>query len=207
MREQKTSGMGDAVGLRAFAPLNRIEAYWQGLRDRTPGGSGLPARTDIDPRGIGQDLHHAFILERIAPDQCRIRVSGSVLSAFLGCEARGLPFSRAFDHTSQPALARAMEDSFRRPATARLTLEVPRRGLRAGAIGEIRLLPLLGQQGNVTHLLGAVGFAGHVTPCARTGKLTGTFLRALRFEIMAQQLKATHIPYLRVLCMDGQTGR
>ncbi len=203
MMEQTTRGLAGQEGLRAYAPINRIEAYWQGLRDNTPGGAGLPARIDIDPRGIGQDLRHAFVLERIAPGFCRIRVSGSALSDFLGCDARGLPFSRAFDSAAHQVLARTVEDSFHRPATARLTLDVPRRGLRAGCVGEIRLLPLVSRDGIVTHLLGAVAFAGRATPAAQTAKLTGTFLRALRFEFMTKQLKPTRIPYLRVLAMDG----
>ncbi|MBR9841919.1 MAG: PAS domain-containing protein [Rhodobacteraceae bacterium] len=193
---------------RAYAPLNRIEAYWQGLRDGTPGGTGLPARTQIDPRGIGQDLRHAFIIERIAPEISKIRVSGCVLSDMVGCEARGLPFSRAFDAESQATLAQTLRDSFDGPATACLKLMVPRRGMRGETVGEMRLFPLLNTTGTVTRLLGAMAFAGRAMPAAQPMILTGTFLREVRARGAAQgqerkaQLRPTHVPYLKVLCME-----
>ncbi|MDV4144245.1 PAS domain-containing protein [Shimia sp. FJ5] len=200
---QKRSGGSEGTSLRAFAPINRIEAYWQGLRDGTAGGLGLPTRSEIDPRGIGHDLRHAFVLERIGPDLCRIRVSGSVLSEVMGCEARGLPFSRAFDTASQASLAQVVEAVFRGPATARLTLRTARRGLHPGGIGEIRLLPLVDRDGAVSRLLGAIAFAGRVSPVAQAVTLSGSFGRTLRFDPHAGQMRETQVPYLRLVATEA----
>ncbi len=188
---------------RAYAPLNRIEAYWQQLRDATPGGLGLPTRMAVDPRGVGQDLHHAFVLERIAPGLCRIRVSGCVLSDLMGCEARGLPFSRAFDAGSQESLSRVIEDVTRGPATARLNFDVARRGLQPGAVGEIRLFPLVDREGAVSRLLGAMALAGRAKPPAQAMTLTGSFGRKLRFDPAAARYRDTGVPYLRLVASEA----
>ncbi|HIC65033.1 MAG TPA: PAS domain-containing protein, partial [Paracoccus sp.] len=46
--------------------------YWHGLRR----GRAIPARSDVEPRGISRALDYAFILERIAPGAARMRLAG-----------------------------------------------------------------------------------------------------------------------------------
>lgn len=192
---------------RGYAPLKRIEAYWQGLRDIESHGSKLPTRQDIDPRGIGQDLRHAFILERISADICRIRVSGSILNDLAGGSARGLPFARLFETGAHKPLARIITESFDRGQLARLTIGTARSGLQPGTVGEMRLFPLGTASGEVTRLLGAVAFAGRKAPVARTLALSGSQHRSAGViedgPVEAERFRPTHVPYLRVLCEDA----
>ena len=75
-----------------FPALREVEAYWSGLRD----GRAMPARADVDPRGIQSALEYAFILERIAPGVARFRVAGMHLNDLMGMEVRGMPLTAMF---------------------------------------------------------------------------------------------------------------
>ena len=193
---------------RAYAPLNRIEAYWTALREGSKNGRGLPERAQIDPRGIGQDLRHAFIVERIAPDLCQIRVCGAILSSVMGTEARGLPLSRAFAEKSRANLGQVVRESFDGPAIASIKLLASKGLLHGDIVGEMRLFPLVNSAGEVARLLGAVAFSGRNTPPESALVIQSTALRQVhaitgaRTETGAPRLRPTHVPYLRVLCMD-----
>lgn len=193
---------------RGYAPLKRIEAYWQSLHDAENLNHQLPKRQDIDPRGIGQDLRNAFILERISADICRIRVSGSVLNDLAGGSARGLPFARLFETGAHKALARIVTESFDRGHLARLTIGTPRIGLQPGTVGEMRLFPLGTESGEVTRLLGAVAFAGRKAPVARALSLRGAQHQSVGVArsapVEAERFRPTHVPYLRVLCEEKE---
>ena len=188
---------------RGYAPLKRIEAYWQSLRDTECPGPRLPRRQDVDPRGIGQDLRHAFILERISADICRIRVSGSVLNEIAGGSARGLPFARLFETGAHKALAQIIAVSFDRSHLARLSIATARAGLQPGTVGEMRLFPLGTEAGEVTRLLGAVAFAGRKTPVARALSLSGSHLQGIGATTGGARFRPTHVPYLKVLQEDA----
>lgn len=182
--------------LRAYAPLYRIDAYWQALS----GGTGIPAAADIDPRGIGHDLRHAFVLERISKGHCRVRVAGCVLGDVMEGDARGLPFSRGFEPASQTPLARVIEDTFAVPALTRLTVKTSRHRGIFERVGEVRLFPLCNEDKVVTRLLGAIAFAGKEKPPLGALTLTGSFLRGASLSKSEPRLRPTHVPYLRVLC-------
>ncbi|MCW8842095.1 MAG: PAS domain-containing protein [Rhodobacteraceae bacterium] len=188
---------------RAYSPLKRIEAYWQSLRDVTPQGDGLPMRAEMDPRGIGTDLGHAFILERIAPGVFKIRVAGCLLTEMMGGQAHGLPFSRAFGRDAHDALAKVLQETCDRPAIARVSLAASRIGLQAGCVGEMRLFPLRPDAHGTARLLGALAFAGRISPPPQPMALTGSFLRSLRRARACPQqddrLRPTDVPYLRVV--------
>lgn len=192
---------------RGYAPLRRIEAYWESLREETEQGSSLPQRSAIDPRGIGTDLRNAFILERISTRMSRLRVAGSVLNDLVGDSARGLPFARIFAPASHRTLARPLRHSFDHGVAAHLSIEVARNGLQPGCIGEIRLFPLRDHEGQTTRLLGAIAFAGRKPPLSRSLTLVDAHLAQSAYgddsAHSTGRFRPTHVPYLRLLREDA----
>ena len=84
--------------------LARIEAYWTEIR----AGRLVPARSEIDPRGLEGVLGHAFILERLTTGLARLRIAGSHMTELLGMETRGLPLSTIFAAEARDTLADAL---------------------------------------------------------------------------------------------------
>ena len=123
-----------------FALNNEVEAYWDGLRDGRP----MPARSEIDPRGIERALRHTFILERVAPAVARFRLAGQHLNALMGMDVRGMPISAMITAGGRPDLARHIATLF--DGTAALRLDLHARGtLRKPTLdAEMLLLPLAG---------------------------------------------------------------
>ncbi|HHB80338.1 MAG TPA: PAS domain-containing protein, partial [Aliiroseovarius sp.] len=96
-----------------FPALSQVEAYWEGLRNGRP----MPARAEVDPRGISDALEYAFVREKIAPGMARLRVAGHHLNDLLGMEVRGMPFSALFLPEARGKLQEAMETAFTAPAS------------------------------------------------------------------------------------------
>ena len=74
---------------RRLAPLRHVEAYWRALCAE----GQIPARSEVDPRGMQDALEYAFLIERIAPGMAKLRVSGSHVSDLMGMEMAGMPMS------------------------------------------------------------------------------------------------------------------
>lgn len=149
---------GGGVGFdQAYRPDQAVEAYWQALRT----GPGLPARADVDPRGLDRVLEYAFIAEQIAPGLARFRVAGRHLCGTLGMEVRGMPVSCILDTDGRRGLEAVLTAVFGQPAKARLDL----RGTD-GATATMTCLPLVNERGAVTRVLGAF-VADGPAPCAQ----------------------------------------
>ena len=172
----------------AARPLAQVEAYWHGLH----AGGDIPARADINPRGIDAALPCTFVLERVAPRVTRMRVAGHALCDLMGMELRGMPLSALFDTGSRDALAALVTALFDRPATCRMSLLRKRRfgfaPLRAQAV----LLPLRGHDGAISHALGAIEISG--------GK-SDTPARPTRFELAGSGMQP-----LATGAEEGTTG-
>jgi hypothetical protein len=151
------NGRGKSSG-SAYAPLQEVRAYWEGLRD----GSRLPARASIDPRGLERGLEHVFLLERVAMGEARFRLAGMHLTMIMGMEVRGLPFSAVFDQGARPQIQDLLETVFSGRATIELALEAERGIGRPALEGRVVLLPVIGDDGECNRALGCLVSVGAI---------------------------------------------
>lgn len=137
----------------ALALLRRV---WTDLRR----GRDLPARSALEPRRIGPALASAFIVERIAPGQARLRVAGARLGALMGMEVRGMPLSTLFELDARDALAGLLSDVFDAPCAARLTLTAAPGFGRPALTGDMLLLPMTDRDGAPNCAFGGLVWQG-----------------------------------------------
>lgn len=193
---------------RAGAVLREIEAYWEALRE----SRDMPARSEVDPRGIQRALRHAFILERIAPGMARIRVGGTLLNDVMGMDVRGMPVSSLMGNCSRDSFRLVLEDVFRGPARAQLSLIGERGHGRPALKADVLLLPLRSSRGDVTRVLGGIEIDGQIGPRPRRFSLDSSFLRKLNGSGEENQGFAppaslprtipTRAPHLRLVVSD-----
>lgn len=157
------------AGRRATAELR---AYWEALRNGRP----VPARSDVDPRGIQRSLDYAFILERVAPGMARFRLAGMHLNDLMGMEVRGMPMTAMFVPQGRQRLADAMERVFKDPAVAELTLNAETGIGKPPLSARLLLLPLKSDFGDVTRAMGCLVAEG---PIGRTPR---------RFEVASVEV-------------------
>ncbi len=141
-----------------FPALGRVEAYWEGLRN----GRAMPARAEVDPRGIADVLQYAFVLERMAPGLARIRLAGMHLNDLMAMEVRGMPISAMFLPDARAEVQRAVQEVMETPAVVRLTLGSDTGFTRPPLEGQMMLLPLRDAQGLVTRILGVLETRGRI---------------------------------------------
>jgi hypothetical protein len=166
-------------GMRAFSmkhpAIAQIDAYWEALR----GDRQVPLRAEVDPRGIDQALENAFILERIAPTVARFRLAGTHLNELMGMEVRGMPVTALFDPADRATVTALLEHVFEEPAKARLRLEAAAGAwTQSGPVGELILLPLRSDLGDISRALGCL-----VTDGAPLGRAPH------RFHIAAEEIR------------------
>lgn len=136
--------------------MQLIESYWEGLRN----GRLVPARLDVDPRGMTGALEFAFVLERIAPGMARFRVAGKSLNDLMGVEVRGMPFSTFLEPQFRGDMSDAMEAVFAEPAVVRMKLLSEGGFGRKPLAAQLILLPLRSDLGDITRVLGALHYDG-----------------------------------------------
>ncbi|WP_348524692.1 PAS domain-containing protein [Paracoccus marinaquae] len=132
--------------------LIEVREYWQSLRR----GRAVPARSDIEPRGIHRALDHAFILERIAPGAARFRLAGRHLIDLMGMEVRGMPACAFVNPRSRGRFSDVLESVFRAPQIAELRLHAKAEYARPELQARLLLLPLRSDLGDVTRALGCL---------------------------------------------------
>jgi hypothetical protein len=152
-----TSHTGGPTG-PDLAPLAALRGYWEALRQN----GRLPARADIDPRGIAPALENAFLVDRIAPGLAKFRLCGMSLHDLMGMEPAGMPLSTLFEPTGRSRLGPALEQVFQGPTILELWLEAERGLGRPALTGRMVLLPLLNASGEVTVALGGLVTSGTV---------------------------------------------
>ncbi len=130
----------------------QIRAYWEGLRR----GRDVPARAEIDPRGIEGALEYAFILERVAPGMGRFRLSGMHLNDLMGMEVRGMPLTALFTPEARKRIADATEAVFAGPAVAEVMLSAEAGIGKPALVARMILLPMKSDMGDVTRILGCI---------------------------------------------------
>jgi hypothetical protein len=136
-----------------FDGLAQVRAYWEGLRR----GDTLPARADINPRGLSGVLDRVFLAERIGRGLVQVRIAGSGLADFAGMDVRGLPLSCLFAVDSRAQLGVTLERVFTEPAVAEIDLGSDRAG-GGGLVARLLLLPLTDDEDGTKLILGAVSF-------------------------------------------------
>ncbi|AJE47284.1 PAS domain-containing protein [Celeribacter indicus] len=142
----------------SFPALRTVEAYWDGLRNGRP----VPARSDIDPRGMQSALEYAFILERIAPGVARFRLAGMHLTDLMGMEVRGMPLTAMFVPEARAKISKALEATFDTPQVTVVTLKAER-GVGRGAMeAQLLLCPLKSDLGDVNRVLGCLQSRGEI---------------------------------------------
>ena len=150
---------GSAADMQPCQPLlNEVEAYWDALRN----GRDVPARGDVDPRGLERAIHNAFIVERQPGTLARVRLSGEALNRMMGMDLRSMPLHAMFDPEERAKLDTMIEQVFDGPQCLRLTL----RGTQTHPLvgGAMLLLPLRDDFGQITRALGVLEVSGEMTP-------------------------------------------
>lgn len=153
-----SSDPGRLVRLADFDPqqpariLADLRDYWQSLRK----GRAIPARSDVEPRGICRALDYAFVLERIAPGAARFRLAGRHLVDLMGMEVRGMPFCALLAPGSRGRLSDVLETVFKAPQIAELRLTAQQEYSRPELSARALLLPLKSDLGDVTRALGCL---------------------------------------------------
>lgn len=164
--------LGDHGVAQGDAALREMRRYWNLLR----GGRAVPARSDVDPRGFSRAIDNAFILERIAPGAARIRLAGRHLIDLMGMEVRGMPICAFLNPSSRGRLSDVLESVFKAPQIAELRLASPAGYARPALTGQMLLMPLRSDLGDVTRALG----------CLVTEGETGVAPR--RFDLVTDQV-------------------
>ena len=167
-RAQNVIEMSEYQPGPGFPAIAQVESYWEALRR----GRLLPARADVDPRGIEQALEHAFVLERVAVGVGRIRVAGSHLGALMGMEVRGMPLTCLIAPADRPTVARALEETLQMPAVTTLDLEAPAGIGRGALVARMLLLPLTSDLGDVSRVLGCLVARGDIGAAPRRFEVT-----------------------------------
>lgn len=148
-------GANKAMRVPAIA---EVRAYWEALRN----GRKVPLRSEIDPRGIERSLEYAFILERIAPQMARFRLAGMHLNDLMGMEVRGMPLTAFFTAVARPQVAAILEDVFKKPQIAELTLAAEAGMGKPPMSAKLLILPMQSDLGDITRALGCLVADGMV---------------------------------------------
>ena len=175
-KDQQQEGIVLELGRRprVNSKIDRIASYWNSVR----GTRLVPSRCEIDPRGLDGILGHAFILERITGGLARFRIAGSHLTELTGLELRQMPLSALFLPSSREILADALEAVFDEPAIVRMGISSPGGFGRPPLQGELILLPLRSDLGDIDRVLGGIVFEGRIGRSQR------------RIEIVSQSRKS-----------------
>ena len=148
--------------------IGQVEAYWEGLRK----GRIMPARAEVDPRGISGVLEHAFILERVARGIGRFRLAGMHLNDVMGMEVRGMPLTALILPDSRDEMNAALASVFDEPAIVRLTLTSDTGLGRSQMDAKMVLLPLRSDLGDVSRVLGCFVSNGKIGRAPRRFAIT-----------------------------------
>ena len=150
-----------------------METYWRTLCL----DNRIPARGQVDPRGLQGALENTFIVERISPRLAKIRVAGSHFFDLMGMEVSGMPLSSLFSPEAREELGTALAQVFDRPAILTATLEGEKRFACPELSGRMVLLPLRSDMGDVTRAMGCLVTQGGIGRAPRRFGLQGLSTR------------------------------
>lgn len=180
-------GKTEKDAVKRFAVLADVRAYWEGLR----AGGHIPARQDIDPRGLARALDRVFVAERIGTGLARLRITGSALADIGGMDMKGLPLSVLFVPEARKRLTEALERVFLLPAATEMHLESERSIGRPALEARLLLLPLLSNNGSRDLVLGCLASDGEVGRAPRRFAIARTIEERL---ILPQSQPEAYMP-------------
>lgn len=136
--------------------LSSLKSYWERLR----AGRIAPYRAEIDPRQFETALENMFIVERIAPDNMRIRLAGMNICEMMGMEVRGMQPGFLIEEPDRLRFERLLNVVMAEPSVVELRLAADGRNARYRAT--MLLMPLRSDFGEVNRVLGCISGQGEV---------------------------------------------
>lgn len=134
--------------------LSSLRTYW----DRLRAGRIAPYRAEIDPRQFEQALENMFIIEKLAPDNMRIRLAGTKICEMMGMEVRGMQPSYLIDEPDRVRFDRLLNVVMSEPAVVELSLTAPN---RAGTYrASMLMMPLRSDFGDINRVIGCTSGDG-----------------------------------------------
>jgi hypothetical protein len=134
--------------------LASLKSYWERLR----AGRIAPYRAEIDPRQFESALENMFIVERLAPDNLRIRLAGMKICEMVGMEVRGMQPGYLIDDADRLRFERLLNVVMTEPSVVELKLYCESRGGRYRAT--MLLMPLRSDFGEINRVLGCASGQG-----------------------------------------------
>lgn len=133
------------------AMLSSLHSYW----DRLRAGRVAPYRAEIDPREFESALENMFILERLSPENLRVRLAGMKICEMMDMEVRGMEAAFLIGEADRARFERLLNVAMGEPAVVELQLEAR---TRSGAFrATMLLMPLRGDFGEINRVLGCLG--------------------------------------------------
>ncbi|WP_323782468.1 PAS domain-containing protein [Thalassovita sp.] len=148
---------------KRFPELTELDAYWTALK----GTRDMPARSDVNPRGIEGALSHTFVLERIAPGTARIRLAGQRLKDLMGMELRGMPLTALISLSDRARMEQLIDQVCTCPGIGQITLYAEQGFGRPSIEARMKLWPLTDAQGRPKRVLGGMSFRGAIGTAPR----------------------------------------
>ncbi|MEI4470303.1 PAS domain-containing protein [Frigidibacter sp. MR17.24] len=170
--------------------IENVRNYWRDLC----GDRAVPARSEIDPRALQGALDNAFILERIAPSVARFRVAGAHLTELIGMEVRGMPLTAMFAPRARQQVTMRLEEAFSRPAMLDFTLSAETGFGKPEIKGQMMILPLSSDLGDVSRALGVLTSEGTIGRTPRRFEVTSERLTQCRADGQMRPGPYTEVP-------------
>ncbi|MEM6324199.1 MAG: PAS domain-containing protein [Pseudomonadota bacterium] len=169
----------------SFRAITQVDAYWEALRR----GRAMPDRSEVDPRGLGEALEYAFLMEQIAPGIGRIRVAGTHIRDLLGMEARGMPLTAMFLPGAREQVADALSAVSSTGQVADLTLKSPAGIGRPVLHARLFMAPLFHNGVQSARILGALESQGETGRTPRRFEVTQVQMRRIVATAAAQDTR------------------
>jgi hypothetical protein len=134
--------------------LSSLKSYWERLR----AGRIAPYRAEIDPRQFEAALENMFIIERLGPENMRIRLAGMKICEMMGMEVRGMQPGFLLDEADRARFDRLLNVVMTEPAVVELRLAAQN---RAGTYrATMLLMPLRSDFGEINRVIGCTSGEG-----------------------------------------------
>ncbi|MEM7295217.1 MAG: PAS domain-containing protein [Pseudomonadota bacterium] len=159
-------GSGRGGSTPRFEGLDAFERYWDLLRGR----DAVPKRSDVEARQLESLLDRTFILEKVAPRVARLRVAGQNLCDCMGMDVRGMPITAMIMAESRPVVADALAHVFETPCKLHLDLTAERSIGKPPLEGQILILPLASDSGEINRAMGIFATRGRLGRAPRRFK-------------------------------------
>lgn len=166
-----------------------VRAYWEALRR----DGAIPARADLDPRGLADVLEQVFVAERIGKGLVRLRIAGMALTELAGAEMRGLPLSALFASGARAQLAEVLDRVLTLPQVAELQLAAESGIGRPALSARLLLLPLRSNAGARDLVLGCLATRGEVGRGPRHFSITRATEERLTLPCLSQIAAPPHL--------------